>query len=155
MYVRVYGGSLSLRGQCLVLGLEGFLFLLLLHFIRSFQAVPEMQERGLSVAQEADDAGTFNLDSRPRPTDVDVPPNGGIGWIQVGVCFTINCFAWGQIAVHISPSVVFAPLMNPYSPTVSISHTISPMTCFPERHLSTTPSSAASTSQWPCWWPPP
>ncbi|KAI9879093.1 MAG: hypothetical protein M1830_009612 [Pleopsidium flavum] len=27
------------------------------------------------------------------------PPDGGYGWVQVGVCFTVNCFTWGQVAV--------------------------------------------------------
>jgi hypothetical protein len=34
------------------------------------------------------------------------PPDGGYGWVQVGVAFTINCFTWGQTAVNI-PSYIF------------------------------------------------
>jgi hypothetical protein len=30
----------------------------------------------------------------------DPPPDGGYGWVQVGVAFTINAFTWGQIAVR-------------------------------------------------------
>jgi hypothetical protein len=32
------------------------------------------------------------------PVESD-PPDGGFGWVQVGVAFTINCFTWGQTAV--------------------------------------------------------
>ena len=33
----------------------------------------------------------------------DGPPDGGYGWVQVGVAFTINAFTWGQTAVDILP----------------------------------------------------
>lgn len=29
----------------------------------------------------------------------DPPTDGGYGWVQVGVAFTINAFTWGQTAV--------------------------------------------------------
>jgi hypothetical protein len=32
----------------------------------------------------------------------DPPPDGGYGWVQVGVAFTINAFTWGQTAVRSS-----------------------------------------------------
>ncbi|MCJ1367174.1 hypothetical protein MMC16_006306 [Acarospora aff. strigata] len=28
------------------------------------------------------------------------PPDGGYGWVQVGACFTVNCFTWGQVASY-------------------------------------------------------
>lgn len=33
---------------------------------------------------------------------VEDAPDGGYGWVQVGVAFTINCFTWGQTAVSIT-----------------------------------------------------
>ncbi|KAE8445055.1 hypothetical protein EG329_013769 [Mollisiaceae sp. DMI_Dod_QoI] len=37
----------------------------------------------------------------PQPQfDVDPPPDGGYGWVQVGVAFTINTFTWGQTASY-------------------------------------------------------
>lgn len=30
------------------------------------------------------------------------PPDGGYGWVQIGVCFTVNCFTWGQVAVGVT-----------------------------------------------------
>lgn len=39
--------------------------------------------------------------SAPLPdVEVDVCPDGGFGWVQVGVGFTINAFTWGQTAVR-------------------------------------------------------
>ncbi|KAG4443061.1 hypothetical protein IFR05_001457 [Cadophora sp. M221] len=39
--------------------------------------------------------------STPQPdVEVDIPPDGGYGWVQVGVGFTINAFTWGQTAVR-------------------------------------------------------
>jgi hypothetical protein len=37
--------------------------------------------------------------------DIEPPPDGGYGWVQVGVAFTINTFTWGQTAVRF-----FSPL---------------------------------------------
>ncbi|KUJ12631.1 MFS general substrate transporter [Mollisia scopiformis] len=37
----------------------------------------------------------------PQPLfDIDPPPDGGYGWVQVGVAFTINTFTWGQTASY-------------------------------------------------------
>jgi len=33
---------------------------------------------------------------------IEAPPDGGYGWVQVGVSFTINAFTWGQTAVYFS-----------------------------------------------------
>ncbi|KAG4419150.1 hypothetical protein IFR04_007746 [Cadophora malorum] len=36
----------------------------------------------------------------PPDVEVDVCPDGGFGWVQVGVGFTINAFTWGQTASY-------------------------------------------------------
>lgn len=43
-----------------------------------------------NISIETDDATTI---------DLDLPPDGGYGWVQVAVAFTINTFTWGQTAV--------------------------------------------------------
>lgn len=36
---------------------------------------------------------------------VDVPPDGGYGWVVVGCCFMVNAMTWGVNSVrHPSPS---------------------------------------------------
>lgn len=40
-------------------------------------------------------------DSREADECIENVPDGGYGWVQVGVAFTINCFTWGQTAVNI------------------------------------------------------
>lgn len=61
--------------------------------------------------------------------DIDPPPDGGYGWVQVGVAFTINAFTWGQTAVsHYTPPPLHLTLDNNKSPTPSISPTTSPPT---------------------------
>jgi hypothetical protein len=47
----------------------------------------------------------------------DPPPDGGYGWVQVGVAFTINAFTWGQTAVRSS-----FPLFRAWSPNTRNSH---------------------------------
>ncbi|CZR59970.1 related to protein MCH2 (monocarboxylate permease homolog) [Phialocephala subalpina] len=45
---------------------------------------------------------TFPVDAEPpQPQfDIDPPPDGGYGWVQVGAAFLINCFTWGQTASY-------------------------------------------------------
>ncbi|MCJ1245200.1 hypothetical protein MMC30_002401 [Trapelia coarctata] len=57
-------------------------------------------QRELSLVRDTIDPGTSHPEGSQRSSNVDPPPDGGIGWIQVGVCFTINCFTWGQIASY-------------------------------------------------------
>lgn len=34
-----------------------------------------------------------------EPVELQLPPDGGYGWVCVGACFFINCFSWGLVAV--------------------------------------------------------
>ena len=35
-----------------------------------------------------------------QPKAIDVPPNGGYGWVCVGCAFTINAHTWGLNSVR-------------------------------------------------------
>ena len=41
----------------------------------------------------------LNAHSAPLNQEYEDPPDGGYGWVQVAVCFTVNGFTWGQVAV--------------------------------------------------------
>lgn len=63
--------------------------------------------------------------SAPRPdVEVDICPDGGYGWVQVGVGFTINAFTWGQTAVrnHVSRSRTL--ISNKYKVLLDISRAL-------------------------------
>lgn len=40
----------------------------------------------------------------PLPVDFGIP-DGGYGWVQVAVGFSINAFTWGQTAVRSYPPI--------------------------------------------------
>lgn len=44
-------------------------------------------------------ATELETDIEDGTTDIDPPPDGGFGWVQVGAVFIINTFTWGQTAV--------------------------------------------------------
>jgi hypothetical protein len=42
-----------------------------------------------------------NAESPPQDLapGIELPPDGGYGWVCVAACFTINCFTWGVVSV--------------------------------------------------------
>ncbi|KAL8939944.1 MAG: hypothetical protein Q9211_002506 [Gyalolechia sp. 1 TL-2023] len=38
--------------------------------------------------------------TQTHPHDSEPPPDGGYGWINVGVCFSISCFTWGVVTSY-------------------------------------------------------
>lgn len=43
------------------------------------------------------------LDTRQLPSEsvaIDVPPDGGYGWVCVACCFTVNAMTWGVNSVR-------------------------------------------------------
>ncbi|KAI9678690.1 MAG: hypothetical protein M1817_005747 [Caeruleum heppii] len=51
------------------------------------------------AAQLADHEKAASEDSGSIQS-VDSAPDGGYGWVNVGVCFSINCFTWGAVASY-------------------------------------------------------
>lgn len=54
-------------------------------------------------------ATELETDVEDGTTDIDPPPDGGFGWVQVGASFIISTFTWGQTAVcpFSSPNPVY------------------------------------------------
>lgn len=72
------------------------------------------------------------LDDHSGPPNqvYEEPPDGGYGWVQVAVCFTINGFTWGQVAVSdIALDCSTACLTFIHSPMGYISLIIFPPMC--------------------------
>lgn len=95
----------------------------------------------------------LNDHSAPPTQAYEDPPDGGYGWLQVAVCFTVNGFTWGQVAVSdtaLNGSAAY--LTHQHSLMVYISLIISlPMSSL-KLGLWITHSLEASISQWQCWW---
>ena len=89
----------------------------------------------------------------PSSTSSD-PLDGGYGRVQVGVCFAINCFTWGQTAVcnvNLSP---YPTSVLPSGHSMYTSHTTSNLTPPQKLPPSAMPSSAVSNSPYLCSWHP-
>jgi len=95
----------------------------------------------------------LNDHNAPPTQAYDDPPDGGYGWVQVAVCFTVNGFTWGQVAVSdIAINSSAAYLTDNHSLMVYISLTIFlPMSSL-KLGLWITHSLEASISQWQCLW---
>jgi hypothetical protein len=62
------------------------------HSSTGFTAMVEKQAPAGVLGQTLAPTSTVDLPIEP-------PPDGGYGWVQVGVAFVINAFTWGQTAV--------------------------------------------------------